>query len=227
MHIPDGYLSPETCGAFGAAMVPVWAGAGRRVRNVVKNRYVPLVAIGAAYSFLVMMFNVPVPDGTTAHAVGAVLVAVVLGPWAAVIAVSIALVIQALFFGDGGVLAYGANAFNMAFVMPMAGYGVYWVLCSNVSLTSPRRAFAAGLGGYAGLNVAAICGAIELGLQPALFHSANGTPLYAPFRLAQTVPAMALAHLTVAPFVPPPYACLMFMLSVFEGSLRALVRLGG
>jgi len=70
MHIPDGYLSPETCGAFGVAMVPMWTTAGRRVRKVVKNRYVPLVAIGAAYSFLVMMFNVPIPDGTTAHAVG-------------------------------------------------------------------------------------------------------------------------------------------------------------
>ena len=105
--------------------MPVWVTAGRRVRKVVKNRYVPLVAIGAAYSFLVMMFNVPIPDGTTAHAVGGVLIAVLLGPWAAVIAVSIALLIQALFFGDGGVLSYGANVFNMAFVMPMVGYGFY------------------------------------------------------------------------------------------------------
>ena len=88
MHIPDGYLSPQTCGAFGAAMVPVWAGAGRRVRRVVRTRFVPLIAVGAAYCFLVMMFNVPIPDGTTAHAVGAVLIAVLLGPWAAVIAVS-------------------------------------------------------------------------------------------------------------------------------------------
>ena len=201
MHIPDGYLSPESCGALGAAMVPVWATAGRRVRKVVKSRYVPLVAIGAAYSFLVMMFNLPIPDGTTAHAIGGVLIAVVLGPWAAVIAVSIALLIQALFFGDGGVLAYGANAFNMAFVMPIAGYGVYRALTRNVALTSRRRPFAAGLGAYIGLNAAALCAAIELGLQPALFHSANGTPLYAPFHLAQTIPAMALAHLTVAGLV--------------------------
>ena len=120
MHIPDGYLSPQTCAAFGVAMVPAWTIAGRKVRKVVKSRFVPLLAIGAAYCFLVMMFNVPIPDGTTAHAVGGVLVAVLLGPWAAVIAVSIALMIQALFFGDGGVLAYGANCFNMAVVMPMS-----------------------------------------------------------------------------------------------------------
>ena len=198
MHIPDGYLSPATCATLYGAAVPVWLTAGRRVKKVVRNRYVPLVAIGAAYSFLVMMFNIPVPDGTTAHAVGGVLIAVLLGPWAAVIAVSVALLIQAMFFGDGGVLAYGANAFNIAFVMPMVGYGVYRLLTRRTSLTSPRRAFAAGVGGYVGLNAAAMCTAIEFGLQPALFTAADGTPLYAPFHLSQTIPAMAFAHLTVA-----------------------------
>jgi cobalt/nickel transport system permease protein len=198
MHIPDGYLSPATCATFYGASVPAWLVAGRRVKKVVRNRYVPLVAIGAAYSFLVMMFNVPIPDGTTAHAVGAVLIAVLLGPWAAVIAVSIALLIQALFFGDGGVLSYGANCFNMAVVMPMVGYAVYCFMARRVSLTSPRRAVAAGLGGFIGLNVAALCTAIEFGLQPTLFKAADGSPLYAPFHLSQTIPAMALAHLTIA-----------------------------
>lgn len=198
MHIPDGYLSPATCATFYAASVPAWVVAGRRVKRVVRNRYVPLVAIGAAYSFLVMMFNVPVPDGTTAHAVGAVLIAVLLGPWAAVVAVSIALLIQALFFGDGGVLAYGANVFDMAVVMPVAGYGVYRLLARGVSLTAPRRALAAGVGGYVGLNAAALAAAVQFGVQPLLFHSADGTPLYAPFRLTHTVPAMLGAHLLVA-----------------------------
>src|SRR6185295_12177162 len=155
--IPDGYLSPATCATFYTASVPIWAVAGRRVRKVVKNRYVPLVAIAAAYSFLVMMFNVPIPDGTTAHAVGAVLIAVLLGPWAAVVAVSVALLIQALFFGDGGVLSYGANCFNMAVVLPFAGYAVYKLLARRTSLTSGRRALAAGVGAYVGINAAALC----------------------------------------------------------------------
>ena len=198
MHIPDGYLSPETCAGFGAVMVPFWAAAARRVRRVVRSRYVPLLALGAAYCFLVMMFNVPIPDGTTAHAVGAELVAILLGPWAAVVAVSSALAIQALFFGDGGVLAYGANCFNMALVMPMVGYATYLVLSRKLTLTAPRRALAAGAAAYAGLNAAALCAAVELGVQPTFFHRADGTPLYAPFHLAQSVPAMALAHLTVA-----------------------------
>jgi cobalt/nickel transport system permease protein len=201
MHIPDGYLSPATCGVMGAAMVPVWITAGRRVRKVVKARYVPYVALGASFSFIVMMFNVPIPDGTTAHGVAAVLIACLLGPWAAVIAVSTALIVQALFFGDGGVLAIGANCFNMAFVMPFVGYGLYKLLTRHMSLTSPRRAWAAGLSAYAALNVGAQCAAIEFGLQPALFKAADGTPLYAPFRLGHTIPAMALAHLTVAGIV--------------------------
>src|SRR5205814_5167796 len=137
MHIPDGYLSPSTCAVAAGAMTPVWLSAGRRVRKVVTNRYAPLTALAAAYCFCVMMFNVPVPDGTTAHAVGAVLVAVLLGPWAAVVAVSVALAIQTLFFGDGGVLAYGANCFNMALVVPMVGCGIYRLLTRCFSLTSP------------------------------------------------------------------------------------------
>ena len=198
MHIPDGYLSPQTCAVAGGAMVPVWATSARRVRRKVKQRDVPLLAIGAAFCFLVMMLNVPVPDGTTAHAVGGVLVAVLLGPEAAVIAVSVALAIQALFFGDGGILAYGANCFDMAFVLPVVGYAVYRLLSGRRALTDPRRAWAAGAGGYVGLNAAAFCAALMLGIQPVLFTAKDGTPLYAPFHLSQTIPAMMLAHLLVA-----------------------------
>src|SRR5262249_39754884 len=128
--------------------------------------------------------------------------AVLLGPWAAVIAVSIALLIQALFFGDGGMLSYGANVVNMAIVMPFVGYGVYRLLARRTSLTSPKRALAAGVGAYAGINAAALCAAIQLGLQPDLFSKTSATgakiPLYAPFHLAQTIPAMLLAHVVVA-----------------------------
>ena len=199
MHIPDGYLSPATCGFFAVVMLPIWYKASRAVGKIVKSRYVPLLAIGAAFSFLVMMFNIPVPDGTTAHAVGATIIAIVLGPWAAVIAVSIALVIQALFFGDGGVLAIAVNCFNMAFVLPFVGYYVYRADRRATHRSRPAAGRSpAGIGGYVGINAAALCAAIELGIQPDLFHTAAGVPLYAPFHLAQTIPAMLFAHLTVA-----------------------------
>jgi len=128
-------------------------------------------------------------------------VAIVLGPWAAMIAVAVALLFQALLFGDGGVLAYGVNVVNMAVALPFVAYGVYKLLAGRSELTSPRRVVAAAVGGYAGLNVAALLTGIELGIQPDLFHDAADTPLYSPYHLAQTIPAMMLAHLAVAGLV--------------------------
>src|SRR4051794_2671766 len=182
-------------------MVPVWAIAARRARRVVKSRYAPMMAVGAAYSFLVMMFNVPIPDGTTAHAVGAVLIAVLLGRWAAVISVTTALLIQALFFGDGGVLAFGANAFNMAFVMPFVGYGVYRLVAGDAALTSSRRALAAGIGGYVGLNAGGLVGAGGVGVPPGLFPTPRRPPLYAPLPPSPTISGMGLAPPTGGGFV--------------------------
>jgi cobalt/nickel transport system permease protein len=122
MHIPDGYLSPVFSLGTGIVTVPVWGVAVNKVRKVLNNRTVPLLSIFAAFSFTLMMFNVPVPGGTTAHAVGGTLIAIVLGPWAAVLGVSTALIIQALFFGDGGILAIFTNCLNMAIILPFVGY---------------------------------------------------------------------------------------------------------
>jgi cobalt/nickel transport system permease protein len=84
----------------------------------------PLLSVFPAFSFVIMMFNLTRPGGTTSHAVGMGIAAIGLGPWAAIVAVSIALVIQAGFFGDGGVTAIGANCFNMAIA---GSVGAYWV----------------------------------------------------------------------------------------------------
>ena len=198
MHIPDGYLSPATCAVGFAVAVPMLAIGCRKVGRTVKSGQVPTLAILSAVCFLVMMFNVPIPDGTTAHAVGGALVAVLLGPWAALIAVAVALAFQALLFGDGGVLAYGVNVVNMGIVLPFVAIGVYRLIAGGSILTSGRRVLAAAIGGYVGLNAAAVMTGIELGLQPLLFHAADGTPLYSPYSLSQAIPAMLLAHLLVA-----------------------------
>jgi len=198
VHIPDGYLSPVTCAVGYAVVAPMVAASSRRVRKRVKNRQVPTLAMLSAMCFLVMMFNIPIPDGTTAHAIGGALVAVLLGPWAGMIAVSVALAFQALLFGDGGVLVYGVNVFNMAIVLPFVGYAVYRLIAGRAPLTSRRRMVAAAVGGYVGLNAAALACGIELGIQPELFHNSAGAPLYSPYHLSQAIPAMLLAHLTVA-----------------------------
>jgi cobalt/nickel transport system permease protein len=86
----------------------------------------------------------------------------------------------------------------MAILMPFAGLAVYRLIARDAPLTSRRRVVAAGIAGYVGINVAALATAIEFGIQPALFHTASGAPLYSPYSLSQTIPAMALAHLTIA-----------------------------
>jgi cobalt/nickel transport system permease protein len=197
MHIPDGYLGPVTCIAGYVVMSPIWAIASSRVKKALKVQQVPLLAIGAAFSFVIMMFNIPIPGGTTGHAVGAVLVAILLGPWAATIAVSVALVIQALLFGDGGITALGANCFNMAFILPFTGYSVYRLISGGSSVTSMRRVIAAGIGGYAGLVAASLCAGIEFGIQPLLHHTVTGQALYCPYNLKVAVPTMVAEHVLI------------------------------
>jgi cobalt ECF transporter T component CbiQ/cobalamin biosynthesis protein CbiM len=193
VHIPDGYLAPAVSLALAVPTIPAWAVATQRVKKVLNNRTVPLLAIFSALSFTVMMFNVPVPGGTTAHGVGGTLIAVVLGPWAAAIAVSAALILQALFFGDGGVMAIFANCLNMGIILPFVGYGTYRVLAAGSEVLSTRRAVAAGIGAYVGITVAAIAVGIELGLGP-VFFSHDGVSQYSPYGWSASVPAMILAH---------------------------------
>jgi len=197
MHIPDGYLGPATCGFFYVVMVPIWAIASKIVKRTLSAKQVPLLAIGAVFSFMIMMFNVPIPGGSTGHAVGGVLVAILLGPWAACIAITVALVVQALLFGDGGITAIGANCFNMAFVLPFTGYYIYKVVSYGSSVSSARRAVAAGVAAYIGLNLAAILAGVEFGLQPLLHHTADGQAMYCPYGLNVALSAMAGEHLLI------------------------------
>jgi cobalt/nickel transport system permease protein len=197
MHIPDGYLGPATCGFFYLAMLPIWTAASRIVKKTLSARQVPLLAIGAAFSFVIMMFNVPIPGGSTGHAVGGVLVAILLGPWAACIAITVALVIQALLFGDGGITAVGANCFNIAFVLPFVGYYIYKTISYNAPIDSNRRVIAAGIAGYVALNVAAAFTGVEFGMQPLLHKTASGQALYCPYGLKVALTAMVGEHLLI------------------------------
>jgi cobalt/nickel transport system permease protein len=192
MHIPDGYLSPKTCLVFYAGMVPVWYIASRRVEKTVNIKELPLLALGGAFAFVIMMFNIPVPGGSSGHMVGSTIVAVVLGPWAGVVALSLTLALQALLFADGGITTFGANCFNMAFVASFSGYYLYRALSA---LIPNRRPLAAALAAYAAINLSALAAAVELGVQPLIAAGANGRPLYAPYPLNVAIPAMMVPHL--------------------------------
>jgi cobalt/nickel transport system permease protein len=209
MHIPDGYLSPVTDLILLLLVLPFWIRGVQRLRQTANARNVPVIALFAALCFVIMMFNVPLPGGTTGHAVGGALAAIVLGPEVATIAITVALVIQAFFFGDGGILALGANCFNMAVVLPYVSYSIYHFALKNLNIQPRWRVAAAGLSGWAGLTLAALFAGIEFGIQPILFHTTDGTPLYAPYPLSISIPAMVIPHALVV--------------SVVEGVFTALV----
>lgn len=199
MHIPDGYLSPSTCATLYAFAVGGWYTVLRRVKRALFSRTIPLISVFAAFSFVLMMFNLPLPGGTTGHAVGVTIAAIVLGPSGAILAVSLALVIQALFFGDGGITTLGANCFNMAIVGSLVAFWVYRLIASG-NASPKRQVTAAAIAGYVSINAAALVTAIQFGIQPLLFHDASGAPLYAPYPLHIAVPAMMIGHLTFAGF---------------------------
>ncbi len=201
MHIPDGYLGPQTYVPAYGVMLPLWAWASRRLKTALRARQVPLLALGAAFSFVIMMFNVPVPGGVTGHAAGSVLVAILLGPWAAVVAVSVALVVQALMFGDGGITALGANCLNLAVIMPFTGWWAYRLIAARAPALSRVHWIGAAVGGYVGLNAAALATGLMLGLQPLIARDAAGRALYSPFSLKTAVTAMSLSHLLAFGFV--------------------------
>jgi cobalt/nickel transport system permease protein len=194
MHIPDGYLSPQTYIPMMGLFVSAAAIAVKKVKKDVSARNIPYLGMAAAFSFIIMMFNLPIPGGTTGHAVGSALIAILFGPWAAVIAVSVALIIQALIFGDGGITAIGANCFNMAVFMPFIAYYSFKLFCNDQS-GKRRVSFAAFFSGYVSLVMAAILTATEFGIQPMIASTADGKALYCPYDLSIAIPAMAIEHL--------------------------------
>lgn len=188
MHIPDGYLGPTTCGFFYAVMLPIWITASRVLKKTLKAKQVPLLAMGAAFSFVLMMFNVPIPGGSTGHAIGGVLLSILLGPWQACISITVTLVVQAFLFADGGIMTLGANAFNLAFASVFSGYYIYRVISFKAAIGSNRRVIASGIAAYIGINISAFLTGVEFGLQPAL---------YSPYGLKVAIPAMLGGHLLV------------------------------
>ena len=190
MHIPDGYLSPSTVAVSYAVMIPLWGFGFKKLKEKLNEETLPLIGALSALSFIIMMFNIPVPGGTSGHAIGTTILAILFGPWVAFIAVSFVLLIQAIVFGDGGISTWAVNSFDMAFIAAFVGYFVF-------NLLKDKTKFAPFIAGYLAINAAALSDAIILGIQPILFTDANGHPLYFPFSLKVAIPAMMSAHLLV------------------------------
>jgi len=184
MHIPDGFLSPQTCAvAYGISLPFLY----KSFREVMKEKSLGRLSVLSALSFVAMMINIPVPGGTSGHAIATSLIAILYGPWKAGAAVSIVLAIQALLFGDGGITAYGANVISMAAVPAFVGYWTW-------KLLRGKKALGYFLSGYISLVSAALTASLFLSAQPLLFAS-GGKPLYFPYGPEVTFPAMLIPAL--------------------------------
>ncbi|RPI22616.1 MAG: cobalamin biosynthesis protein CbiM [Actinobacteria bacterium] len=128
MHIPDGFIGPGVSAAAGVASIGTFGVALRKARGYLTDRLVPMAALVAAFVFAAQMINFPVIPGMSGHLLGGVLAAVLVGPWAGFIVITIVLVVQAFLFADGGLTALGLNIVNMGLIGAIGGYAIYRAL---------------------------------------------------------------------------------------------------
>jgi cobalt/nickel transport system permease protein len=145
MHIPDGFIDGSTSLGAGVISTGTVAYSLRRTAEALDERQVPLVGLTAAFVFAVQMLNFPVASGTSGHLLGGVLAAVLVGPWAGALAVTVVLVVQAFLFADGGLSALGLNVLNMALVGALAGYAIFAALRAILPRTRGAVVAAAGI----------------------------------------------------------------------------------
>jgi len=161
MHIPDGFINLPTSAGFGAAAIGgVWYSI-RRAARFLDDRRIPLAGLVAAFVFAAQMVNFPVAAGTTGHFLGGVLAAVLVGPWLGALALTVVLVVQGVFFADGGLSALGLNVFNMAVVGTLGGWLLYRGLIALLPKTRPATVAAAGVAAGVAVALAAMAFVLE------------------------------------------------------------------
>ena len=191
MHIPDGIIAPQMyLPAYGVA-AGLWAVALRRVRDVLDEETIPRLAVLTAFCFVAMMVMIPLPGGTSTHATGVALLAVLFGVWTSFVSVSLVLLLQALLFGAGGVTSLPLNALAMGLVGSAAARAAYAIV------RPVNESVALVVAGWVSVNAAALLLALALGLQPAIAHGPDGQPRFFPFGLSVTVPAVMLPHVVL------------------------------
>lgn len=184
MHIPDGFLAPQLYLPAYAVAGVLWAAGLRRVQGTLEDEAIPRVAVMAALAFVLMTVMVPIPGGTSVHASGIAILALLFGVWAAFLSLSLVLLLQALLFGAGGVTALPVNALALGLVGSIVACGVYR------GLRPLQRELAVAVAGWAAPVAAAVVLAVALGIQPWLARTPDGGPLFFPFGLGVTLPAI-------------------------------------
>lgn len=159
MHIPDGFLTPQVFLPFWVVAAGGLTYALKKTKQILKEKMIPLMGVTAAFIFAAQMLNFPIIGGTSGHLLGGVLAAVLLGPYAGAIVLSLVLIVQCLIFQDGGLTVLGANIFNMAFLGAMGGYFIYRLLNKRIELI-----ISVGIGSWLSVVIASFACAIELAI---------------------------------------------------------------
>jgi len=156
MHIPDGFIDLKTSAAFAAASAAGVSWALHGAQRQLKEKSAPLAGLTAVFLFAVQMLNFPVAAGTSGHLLGGALAAVLVGPFAASLALTVVLVIQGFLFADGGLTAIGLNVFNMAIIGVWVGYGFFVVVRKLLPKKKAIIPIAAALAGFISVPAAAL-----------------------------------------------------------------------
>jgi cobalt/nickel transport system permease protein len=156
VHVPDGFLDPATSLATGALAAGTVALALRKAREELDDRTAPLAGLTAAFVFAVQMINFPVGAGTSGHLMGGVLTALLVGPWTAVLCMTVVLLVQAVLFADGGLTALGTNVTLLGLVAIAVGYGAFRLLTAALPRTRIATLVAAGVSAFLSVPVAAM-----------------------------------------------------------------------
>lgn len=189
MHIPDGFLSPSTYIPVTVVVAPLLMIAFKKTKEAIDDESFAFLSSLTAFSFVIMMFNIPIPGGTSGHAIGAAILAIMFGPWVAAFCISLTLFIQALVFGDGGLSVFAVNSLAMGFTASFMAFYVHKLLKNR--LNNNIMLF---LAGWSGIVAASVVVAVALGIQPLLGVDGAGHPIYFPFGLNVTIPAVVGSH---------------------------------
>jgi cobalt/nickel transport system permease protein len=190
MHIPDGFLAPAVYAPLLLAEAALFYLSYKKVVKLVADDSVmPFLASISAFSFVIMMFNIPIPGGTSGHATGVAILTLLFGPWVAIFSLSVVLLLQAVLFGDGGILALGANAMSMGVV---GAFSAYYAANFVSKFANERVSWF--VGGYAAAVVSSLLVAVLLGIEPMFFTDAAGKPAFFPLGLDATIPAIIGSH---------------------------------
>lgn len=155
MHIPDGFINLPISGLFMVAAALALAISLRGAQKQLSEKSAPLAGLTAVYVFAVQMLNFPVAAGTSGHLLGGALAAVLVGPYAATLAITVVLLIQGFLFADGGLSAIGLNVFNMSVIGVWVGYGTFILVRKVLNKSKTSIAIAAAIAGLISVPAAA------------------------------------------------------------------------